>query len=115
MARYVGIPAVPMAGVEEWQAQLLNSLKENVELLAGIRGEPDGASAAINRSSVTVPRPPTPQLSQVSARGSGVVISDTQVPLLQDYTNLVRDVQALTNDVAALRTTLDTLITQLRG
>ena len=115
MARYVGIPAVPIAGVEEWQAQLLTALKENVELLTNARGEPDAASAAINRSSLTVARPATQSMTQVSAQGSGVTISDVAVPLLQDYVSLVRDVQTLSNDVASLRATVDTLIAQLRG
>ena len=37
--RYSGIPAVPTTGVDEWQVRMLSAIKENVELLAGIRGE----------------------------------------------------------------------------
>ncbi|HEY7822113.1 MAG TPA: hypothetical protein VIG24_04745, partial [Acidimicrobiia bacterium] len=66
-SRYTAVPAVPLVGIEEWQSQLLNALKENVELLTGTRGEPDLASVAINRARLTVAVPPTQEMVQVSA------------------------------------------------
>lgn len=114
-ARYVAIPAVPLAGVEEWQARLLNALKENVELLTGARGEPDSASAAVNLSRLSVDTPPAQVMRQVSARGSGVTISGANVPLLEDYNQSLADLQRLANDVAALRATVEILIRQLRS
>ncbi len=114
-SRYTAIPAVPLVGVEEWQSQLLNALKENVELLTGTRGEPDLASAVINRARLTVAVPPAQTMVQVGAQGSGVAISGTNVPVLEDYTQLIVDVQKLANDVANLRATVEVLITQLRG
>lgn len=113
--RYTAIPAVPLVGVEEWQSQLLNALKENVELLTGSRGEPDLASLAINRARLTVQVPPAQTMAQVSAQGSGVALSGVNVPILEDYTQLLVDVQKLANDVANLRATVEVLITQLRG
>jgi hypothetical protein len=114
-SRYTAVPAVPLTGVEEWQAQLLNALKENVELLTGTRGEPDLASVAINRARLTVAVPPEQSMRQVSASGSGVTISGAAVPVLDDYTQLLTDVQRLANDVANLRATVEVLITQLKG
>lgn len=114
-SRYTAVPAVPLVGIEEWQSQLLNALKENVELLTGTRGEPDLASVAINRARLTVAVPPTQEMVQVSANGSGVTISGANVPVLEDYSQLITDVQKLANDVANLRATVEVLIAQLRG
>lgn len=113
--RYTAVPAVPLVGIEEWQSQLLNALKENVELLTGTRGEPDLASAAINRARLAVQVPPAQTMVQVSAQGSGVTISGANIPILEDYVQLITDVQKLANDVANLRATVEVLITQLRG
>jgi len=114
-ARYTAIPAVPLVGVDEWQSQLLNALKENVELLTGTRGEPDLASAAINVARLSVAVPPVQAMQRVTATGSGVTISGANVPVFEDYTKLIVDVQQLANDVANLRATVEVLITQLRG
>jgi hypothetical protein len=113
--RYTAVPAVPLVGIEEWQSQLLNAMKENIELLTGTRGEPDLASVAINRARLTVAVPPAQSMVQVSAQGSGVTISGANIPILEDYVQLITDVQKLANDVANLRATVEVLITQLRG
>ena len=114
-SRYTAVPAVPLVGVDEWQSQLLNAIKENVELLIGARGETDRASAALNRASLNVSVPPAQTMTRISASGSGVTISGTNVPVLEDYTQLLNDVQRLANDVANLRATVEILVTQLRG
>ena len=115
MARFTGIPALPEANVDEWQSVIIGALKQNVELLTGTRGESDGASRALLRSDVTVPTIGQPRLVALSARGTGLRISGANVPALVDYVNLIRDVQALAADVADLRNTLNTLISQTRG
>ena len=114
-SRYTAVPAVPIVGVEEWQSQILNALKENVDLLIGARGESDRASAALNRASLNVSVPPAQTMVRVSASGNGVTISGANVPIIEDYTQLLTDVQKLANDVANLRATVEILITQLRG
>lgn len=114
-SRYTAVPAVPFVGVEEWQSQILSALKENVELLTGTRGESDLASLAINRSMIAVSVPPKQSMVQVSARGTGVVISNSNIPILEDYITLLENVQDLANDVANVRATLEVLIRQLRG
>lgn len=115
MSRFSGIPALPESNIDEWQALMLGALKQNVELLVGARGESDGASRAVLRGELDLTSTPAPQFTQLSARGTGVRISNVNVPTLTDYINLLRDVQALSADVAQLRTTVDNLIQQLRS
>lgn len=115
MPRFTSIPDIPQGNIDEWQYRVLDSLKQNVELLTGTRNESDEASLALTRSSITTKPPGAPQLQALSARGSGYTISGVQVPTLDDYSALVRDVSALSQDVASLRATITTLINQLRG
>lgn len=115
MARFSGIPALPEANIDEWQSVIIGALKQNVELLTGTRGETDGVSRALLRGDVDVSDPPNPQFTQLSARGTGVKVSGVSVPTLTDYVNLLRDVQALSTDVAQLRATVSTLLQQLRS
>jgi hypothetical protein len=115
MSRFTGIPSLPQVGVEEWQSRILGAMKQNIELLIGTRGEQDASSRAVLKSGITITRAPEPTLRAVSAVGSGFTISGAQVPSLSDYQALVRDVQSLTNDVAQLRATVNTLISQLRS
>lgn len=115
MARFTGIPSLPQSNIDAWQMSVLGSIKENVELLTGTRGEADGASRALLKGQVTVSQPASPQFTALSARGVGLTISGAQVPSLADYVSLLRDVQLIANDVARLRATVDTLIQQLRA
>lgn len=48
------IPPVPISGASEWQVRTIGALKQNVELLCGIRGEKDLASAALLKGDVNV-------------------------------------------------------------
>jgi hypothetical protein len=98
-----------------WQYYMLNALKENVELLTGARGEKDNASRAITKASVTVTQAPAQTMRQVTAQGAAVNLDGAVVPAMDDYIELLKNVQALANDVATLRATLNTLIGQLRG
>ena len=50
MARFTAIPAVPQGGITDWQSVLITTVKENVELLTGLRGEADLASKAITKA-----------------------------------------------------------------
>jgi hypothetical protein len=115
MARFTAIPSVPTGNVTEWQGQIFRALKEDVELLAGIRGEADLASKAVTRSQLRVNQTAQPTFSRVSATGKGYTISGQNVPDLDDYGKLINDVQLLANDVATLRNVVNTLIAQLKG
>ena len=115
MARFTAIPSVPTGNVTEWHGQIFRALKEDVELLAGIRGEADLASKAVTRGQLRVNQTAQPTFSRVSATGKGYTISGQNVPDLDDYGKLINDVQLLANDVATLRNVVNTLIAQLKG
>jgi len=127
--KYSAIPALPDTGVEQWQAFMLDSIKENVELLNGSRGEDGQASKAITKAQLSVASPPVQQMTNVTATGAGAAVltaftivnnsvnvtGRANVPVLEDYNSLVTNVQQLANDVARLRATVDILISQLKG
>ena len=52
--RFTGIPAVPLDGLTDWQSVLIGSMKENVELLTGLRGEADVISKAVTQGQITL-------------------------------------------------------------
>jgi hypothetical protein len=115
MTRFSAIPNPPQSEMTSWQYYMLNAIKENVDLLTGARGEKDGASRAITKAAVTTVSVPAQSMRQVTAQGAGVSLGGATVPALDDYVELVKNVQSLANDVTALRNTLNTLIGQLRG
>ena len=112
--RFTAIPAVP-TGLNDWNTQLSNTMKENVELLCGTRGEADLASQAIVRSDIAVEQARALNMQRVTAEGKGYTISGQQVADLDDFAKLVVNVQELANDVAYLRSVLNGLIAQLKG
>lgn len=114
MSRFAGVPEIP-ASLDEWEFRTLSALKQNIELLAGTRGEIDGSSRAVIRSDISVRPPGTPQFQALSARGNGVSIASVSVPTADDYAALLGDFVRLSQDVAVLRVTLTILINQLRG
>jgi hypothetical protein len=115
MARFTAIPSIPSGTVTDWQVSLLNAMKEDIELLCGIRNEADAQSQAVTKGDVRVNSVANPTFSRVSATGNGYTISGQRVPDLDDYGKLITDVQLLANDVATLRTTVNVLIAQLKG
>lgn len=127
--KYSAIPALPDTGVEQWQAFMLDSIKENVELLTGSRGEDGQASKAITKAQLSVASPPVQQMTNITATGAGAAVltaftivnnsvtvtGRANVPVLEDYNLLLSNVQQLANDVAGLRATVEILISQLKG
>lgn len=112
--QFTPMPAVPQQGLNDLQFAILNSLKENVELLIGARGENGLSRRAVTTGDITVSNPPTQQLQRVTAQGVGFTISGVNVPGLEDYVKLISDVQTLANDVANLRQVVDILVSQLK-
>lgn len=112
--RFTAIPSIPQGGLNDWQFNTLTAMKENIELLTGARGA-DNSVRAVVKGQVTVSNPPTQNMTRVTAQGTGYTIGGATVPSLDDYGKLVSDVQQLANDVANLRTTVNTLINQLKG
>ena len=114
MARYVGIPSVPLTADPELVRVLL-AVKENVELLTDQRGEPDKASVALTSGSFSVPTAET-KFQGLSARGNSVLIDNNiAVPLTSDYVKALQDIQQIAADLATVRNVLNLLIIQLRS
>ena len=100
-ARFVGIPAIPLQDMADWEAQVFHSIKENVELLCGSRGEGDEASKAILKGNISVSSMEDQDMRVVS----GIV----------DLQDMADTVQTLANDLAEQRDTLNILIEQLKA
>ena len=115
MARFTSIPPIQTEGLTDYQALLVASMKENVELLAGIRGEEDSQSKAVTKGDIDVNPQDIQNMRQVSAKGEGFTISGQNVVSLDDYAKLLSDVQTLADDLAFTRAVLNALITQLKG
>jgi hypothetical protein len=113
MARFSGIPSVPLDNLEPQTARILYALKENVELLTNQRGEADGASVALLSGSITTAQA-TNAFNGLTAKAVGADVGGVDVPLLSDYVKALQDIQTLAYDVSVLRLTLNTLIAQLR-
>ena len=117
--RFTSVPAVPQGGFTDYQTVLIGAVKENVELLTGLRGEVDTVSKAVTQGQVTVNEMGQQKLQQTSAKGSGSVITisgtDYELANLDDFRKLIIDVQTLAGDVAEMRATLNFLLRQLKG
>tara|TARA_R100001443_G_scaffold18771_2_gene29930 strand:+ start:1651 stop:2010 length:360 start_codon:yes stop_codon:yes gene_type:complete len=114
--RFVSVPAVPTnTDLNQQITVLIENIKENVELLTGLRDEVDRISKAVTQGQVTVLNMSTQNMQQVSAKGAGFTISGQDIPSLEDYNKLRQDVQTLAEDVKVTRAVLNTLITQLKG
>jgi len=117
--RFTSVPAVPQGGFTDYQTVLISSVKENVELLTGLRGEADTVSKAVTQGQVTVNQMGQQKMQQVTAKGDGstITISGTAYDLanLSDVRKLIVDVQTLAGDVAEMRATLNFLIRQMKG
>ena len=117
--RFTSVPAVPQGGFTDYQTVLIGAVKENIELLTGLRGEADVVSKAITQGQVTVNQMGQQNMQQVTAKGDGstITISGTAYDLanLSDVRKLIVDVQTLAGDVAEMRATVNFLIKQMRG
>lgn len=113
MAGFQGIPVVPNAGIEQWQADLFGAFKENLEILMGQRGP----GRSVTNDSISVVPQNWQQMTQLSARGeftSTGAPADT-VPTGADYLRLLNDMQQLTQDVATIQRVLQALLEQLKA
>lgn len=111
MASFAPIRDVPQQGITEWEYSILSSMKENLEILTGMRQ--NGVRALTNDTIYVVPQD-VQQLKQITAAGAGVNISGTLVAEYNDYVKLCANVQTLANDVARLQAVVNELIAELR-
>jgi len=118
--RFTGIPAIPTDGLADWQAQIFSAIKENVELLIGVRGEAGLASAAIIKGNISVSSMSTQDMRQTKVVGktwSGIsgLPAGESVADGEDFITMRSDLQSLANDVAVTRETINVLLGQLKG
>jgi len=73
--RFTSVPAVPQGGFTDYQTVLIGAVKENIELLTGLRGEADVVSKAITQGQVTVNQMGQQKMQQVTAKGDGSTIT----------------------------------------
>tara|TARA_R110000787_G_scaffold39229_5_gene98488 strand:+ start:1874 stop:2233 length:360 start_codon:yes stop_codon:yes gene_type:complete len=114
--RFISVPAVPTnTNLSQQITVLIENIKENVELLTGLRDEADAISKSITQGQVTLLNMSIQNMRQVAAKGVGFTISGEKVASLDDYGKLIVDVQTLANDVKVTRDVLNILIRQLKG
>ena len=118
-ARFVGIPAIPLQDMADWEAQVFHGIKENVELLCGTRGEGDEASKAVTKGNISVSSMEDQNMRVVSAQAktwSGLtgLPGGESVADGPEFTALIENVQTLANDLAEQRETLNIIIEQLK-
>lgn len=110
--KFVGIPSLPTEGIPPAQLVALNAIKQNVEMLIGIRGS--GTDAAIVRGDITV-RMPNKTLNTTTAEGAAIDIDGAQVAAAADYAKLISDVRGVMVVVNQYHDVLEALIRQLKG
>lgn len=114
--RFTAIPPIPQTGLSDWQYQVLNTMKDNIELLIGAKtGANSDLARAVTKMQIAVQPLGRSSFQQMTARGDGFTISGTALVGLADYNKLLEDVARLARDVADIRETLNMLIKQLKG
>jgi hypothetical protein len=115
MAKFTGIPELPQSAISSELGSVIQALKEDVELLIGSRGEAGGGSKAVTKGSILTAAPQSQYTKQTSTQGQAYSISNVQVAGYTDFTRLVSDVNGVIRDLAALRSTVDSLIKDLKA
>lgn len=140
MTRFTGIPSIPIADIDAWEARFLNAIKQNLELLTNSRGVANQSNRAIvlsdiaksqleypaelnltNLISVSTYDPgPYPVVSTTGGAGScinGIEWSTTAQTLPTTANTLAysQDVKALIPEVDNIRNALNKLIYELQG
>ena len=126
MARFAAIPTIDAEGLPDNQVLALNAMKENVELLAGIRGGRADSMRAILKGEIKLQGidatiAPNIGSKQMTVQGQSYEIRGAQVPSMTDFVRLINDVVEIKQDIlaiviemAATRQALSALIEQLR-
>jgi hypothetical protein len=124
MASFAPIPDVPREGLNLAESALFTAMKENIEILAGVR---TSGIRAITSDVVTIQPTDNQSLKRVTAGASGYATSYPNGATLAaqtgaiviisatDYANLIQDVQNVANDLAKVQNVVNSLIGQLRS
>ena len=121
MASFANVPDVPLEGLNLAESGLFKALKENVEILAGVR--PVGIHAVTN-DLITTSTADVQQLKRTTAQPNATsytnganLAAQTGAIVIINYTEffaLVADVQNIANDVGRLQDIVHSLIGQLQ-
>jgi len=111
MPKFQGIPAIPPEKIEQWQYDVLAALKENVEIMLGQRGP----GRVVTNDTLGVEPADRQIMKQLSARGNYYTISGASVPTIDDYINLLNDVQQLAIDVSNIQSAVNALIANMKA
>lgn len=110
MPQYAGLPAIPNEGLPQWQYDLLAAMKENIEIMMGVRGP----GRAVTNDTLGVTPADFQTMRQISARGDYVTVGSFNVPVQEDYVKLLNDVQQLATDVSKIQDALNALLQNMR-
>jgi len=106
------------AGLNPIVIQIINELKQNVELLSGLRGSSaDIINLRANRrgDTISILTLETQRLLSASARGNGFTVSGVDCASLIEFRKLIVDVNTLAADVKEVRDQLNLLLDKLNG
>lgn len=98
---FASLPPVPTSGLSQAEFQLLSAISQNIGQLIG-QGSTEFRAVIAGQVTVSL----APEGSATGATVTGTV---------SDVVGLAASLQALINDVQVLRSTLNTLIAQLRS
>lgn len=110
MPQFANMGAIPNEKIPQWQYDLLQAMKENIEILMGTRGE----GRAVTNDAIGVAPQQWQVLTQLSARGEGTTSAAVGVPTFTDYIRLLNDVQQMIADMAKISQGLNILLENLR-
>jgi hypothetical protein len=108
---FTGISSIPSEGVNPGLNAFMTTIKQNLEVLMGIRG----SDKAVLVSQIGLPELKQQKTTQSSASGAGYDIGGgTLVAQAEDVAALISDVNSLIADVAETRQYLNELVNRLQ-
>lgn len=110
MPQFQAIRDVPQSGVQQWEMDMLNQIKENLELMMGVR---QAGVKAVLTDAVGVVQAENITMKRSSAQPTGYNISGNLVADFNQFVQLIKDVNELANNVLTLQLQVNTLIRDL--
>jgi hypothetical protein len=110
MPQFQSIRDVPQSGIQQWQMDMLNQVKENLEVLMGVR---QAGVRSITTDLVTVVQAENITMKRSSAQPTGYNISGNLVADFNQFVQLIKDVNELANNVLTLQLQVNTLVRDL--
>lgn len=112
MPSFQSIRDVPQSGVQQWEADILNQMKINIELLTGLSG---AQGRAVTNDIVATAVADNVTMKRVTAQPTGYNISGNLVADFNQFVALINNVQELANNVVSLQAQVNDLIGRLKS